>query len=83
MEAFSEDKLWIPDPINVPVLAILADSPWWAPDTEKFLRSLAPNLEYKMWTGVSHFLMIERPKEFNEQVKAFMIKNKLSLVSHK
>jgi pimeloyl-ACP methyl ester carboxylesterase len=30
-----------------------------------------------MLTGVSHFLMLEKPKEFNETVAAFIVKNKL------
>jgi pimeloyl-ACP methyl ester carboxylesterase len=30
-----------------------------------------------MFTGVSHFLMVENPKEFNEAVAAFIVKNKL------
>jgi len=77
MEAFNEEKLWATDQIKVPVLAILAQSLFWKPDTEHFYRSIAPNLDYYMWTGVGHFLMVERPKDFNEQVKAFIVKNKL------
>lgn len=77
MDGFSEDKLWLTDPIKVPVLAILADSPFWAPDTEKFFHSVAPNLDFRMWKGVSHFLMIEKPAEFNEQIGAFIAKNRL------
>ena len=30
-----------------------------------------------MWDGVGHFVMMERPKEFNEAVLAFLDKNKL------
>ena len=51
----------------MPVLAILAKSPFWPADTEEFLRSLAPKLEFHMWEGVGHFLMMEKPKEFNEK----------------
>jgi pimeloyl-ACP methyl ester carboxylesterase len=76
MEGMGDEKNWGDDKINVPVLAILAQGPWPA-DTEAFLRSLAPSLEYSMWTGVGHFLMMEKPKEFNEAVKAFIVKNKL------
>jgi pimeloyl-ACP methyl ester carboxylesterase len=49
MEGMADEKLYAKDPIKVPVLAILAKSPVWTEDTESFLRSMAPNLEFKMW----------------------------------
>ncbi|HEX8265909.1 MAG TPA: alpha/beta hydrolase [Pyrinomonadaceae bacterium] len=78
MDGMYDEKIYTPDKINVPVLAILAKSPFWAADTEQFLRGLAPNLEFQMWDGVSHFLMMEKPAEFNQSVKAFLVKNKLA-----
>ena len=77
MEAMWTDTLYTPDKINVPVLAILAKSPFWPPDTEQFLRSLAPDLTFQMWEGVSHFLFMERPKEFDAAVIAFLDQKKL------
>jgi len=77
MEAMAEESLYATDKINVPVLAILAKSPFWAADTEQFLRSLAPDLDYQMWDGVSHFLFMDKPKEFNAAVIAFLDKKKL------
>jgi pimeloyl-ACP methyl ester carboxylesterase len=77
MDAMYTDILYAPDKINVPVLAILAKSPFWPPDTEQFLRSLAPDLTFQMWEGVSHFLFLERPKEFDAAVIAFLDQKKL------
>lgn len=77
MESMNSDALYGPDKINVPVLAILAKSPFWPADTEQFLRSLAPDLEYHMWEGVDHFLHMEKRKEFNDAVIAFVDKKKL------
>ena len=78
MEAMmTDDALYAPDKINVPVLAILGKSPFWQPDTEQFLRSLAPDLEFHMWDGVSHFLFMDKPKEFDATVIAFLDKKKL------
>ena len=77
MEAMSDEALYATDKINVPVLAILAKSPFWAADTEQFFRSLAPDLEYQMWEGVDHFLHMGKPKEFNAAVIAFLDKKKL------
>ena len=63
--------------INVPVLAVMAPSPYWPPDLKEKYQAIAPSLEFHMFTGVSHFLMLEKPKEFNEAVAAFIVKNKL------
>jgi len=77
MEGMNDDAIYAPDKINVPVLAILAKSPFWPPDTEQFVRSLAPKLEFQMWEGVGHFLMMERPKQFNDAVISFLNQNSL------
>ena len=71
MEGMADDSIWKQDKINVPVLAILAKSPFWPADTEQFYRSIAPKLEFQMWDGVSHFLMLEKPDRFNEAVAKF------------
>ena len=77
MEGMSEESIWKQDKITVPVLAILAKSPFWPADNEQFFRSIASNLDYQMWDGVTHFLMMEKPKEFNDAVAAFVQKNGL------
>ena len=77
MLGMMDEKLYEKDPIKVPVLAVLAKSPFWQADTEPFLRSLAPNLEFYMWDNVSHFLMMEKPQEFNQALQAFLDKNRL------
>ena len=74
---FANDDLWRTDAIKVPVLGIFAESPFWPPDTESFHRSIAPDLEFHMWKGPTHFLMMEKPKEFNDLVRAFIAKKKL------
>jgi pimeloyl-ACP methyl ester carboxylesterase len=77
MEAMNDEALYAPDKINVPVFAILAKSPFWAADTDQFLHSLAPDLELQWWEGVGHFVMLERPKQFNDAVIAFLNKKNL------
>ncbi|HKG97623.1 MAG TPA: alpha/beta hydrolase [Pyrinomonadaceae bacterium] len=81
MESMTQESLYGPDKISVPVLAILAKSPFWQPDTEEFLHSLAPDLELQWFQGVDHFLMMEKSKEFNEAVIAFL--NKKTLLKKK
>ncbi|HEX6124561.1 MAG TPA: alpha/beta hydrolase [Pyrinomonadaceae bacterium] len=77
LEGMADEKIWIEDRINVPVLAIMAPSPAWPQNIKERYLAIAPNLDFHMWMGVSHFLHMEKPKEFNETVRAFVIKNKL------
>ena len=63
--------------IEVPVLAVMAPSPYWPKDLETQYRSVAPEIDFQMWTGVSHFLQLERPKEFNGQLKMFIVRNRM------
>ena len=77
MEGMADPTIWGDDKINVPVLAIMAKNPFFPPNLEEMSRPLVPNLEFQMWEGVGHFLMMEKPKEFNAAVLAFLDKNKL------
>jgi len=77
MTGMADQKIYEQDQIKVPVLAVMAKSPFWAADTESFMRSLAPDLEFHMWEGVSHFLMMEKADEFNRTLQAFLVRHKL------
>ncbi|MEP6570737.1 MAG: alpha/beta hydrolase [Acidobacteriota bacterium] len=77
MEGMADASIWGEDKINVPVLAIMAKNPFYPPNLEAGYRPLAPNMEFHMWEGVGHFIMMEKPKEFNEAVIAFLDKNNL------
>ncbi len=78
MDGMGDESLYKTDKIDVPVFAVLADSSFGQQkDLEQFLRSMISNLDLKMWKDVSHFLMMEKPKEFNSELKAFVIKNKM------
>jgi pimeloyl-ACP methyl ester carboxylesterase len=77
MEGMANEAIWGHDKINVPVLAIMAKSPFYPADTEQFYHSIAPNLDFQVWEGVGHFLMMEKPTEFNAAVITFLNKNAL------
>ena len=77
MEGMADESIWTQDKIEVPVLAVMAKGPFWPADTEQFFRSVAPNLDFQMWDGVGHFLMMEKPKAFNDAVVAFVDKQQL------
>lgn len=74
-EATADPALWKPDPIEVPVLIVLAKQPSWTPQYEQFVRTFIPHLDYQVWEDVSHFLMMEKPEEFNSAVMKFLRTN--------
>jgi pimeloyl-ACP methyl ester carboxylesterase len=78
MEATLDPELWKPDKINVPVLMILAKQPAWNAEYEQFVRGIVPDLDYQMWEGVSHFVMMEQPAKFNAALIAFLEKHQLA-----
>ena len=77
MESMGQESLYGPDKMNVAVFALIAKSPFWAADTEQFFRTIAPDFEIQWWEGVSHFLMMDNPKKFNDSVIAFLDKKSL------
>ena len=76
-DGMADAKIWGDDKIEVPVLAIMAPGPFWPANLKDIYAGIAPKLDFQMWSGVSHFLMMEKPKEFNAAVKAYVEKNKL------
>lgn len=76
-EATADEDLWKEDQIDVPLLMILAKQPAWSPGYEQFVRKLAPKVDYQVWENVSHFLMMEKPREFNAAVLKFLEQNQL------
>jgi sigma-B regulation protein RsbQ len=50
---------------SVPVMCINASNPTWNSDYENYVRSLSPRTDYRVMDGVGHWLMLEKPGEFN------------------
>lgn len=76
-EGMADASIWGEDNINVPVLAIMARNPFFPPNVEESFRGIAPKMDFQMWEGVAHFLMMEKPKEFNAAVIQWLDKNNL------
>jgi pimeloyl-ACP methyl ester carboxylesterase len=70
--AAADAKVWEPDPIEAPLLLILAEQPSWNQDYLDFVKQLAPQAEIHILPGVSHFIMTERPEEFGSLLTAFL-----------
>lgn len=77
MEAMVDPSIWKDDKINLPVLLIVSAGPEWTPEYFQFVQTLVPDLTQQVWTGVSHFLMMDDPPKFNAAVSAFISGKKL------
>ena len=71
-QAVSDPAEWSDAAISVPLLVLLAESPFWTPDYEDYVRRLAPQVDYRVYGGTSHFLMLERPALFDEALHEFL-----------
>lgn len=76
MRGMFDARVWKDDPITVPLLVVVARSPNWSADYEAYVRKLAPGVDYRVMPGVGHFLMMEKPEEFNAILAEFLGKAK-------
>jgi pimeloyl-ACP methyl ester carboxylesterase len=76
-EGMLDNSIWGEDKINVPVLAIMAKTPLLPPNAEESFRAIAPKLKFQVFDGVGHFLMMEKPTEFDAAVIHWLEKNAL------
>jgi 3-oxoadipate enol-lactonase len=74
MRGMLDEKVWKEDPIKVPVQALMAQAPQWNDDYKAFVKKLVPDLDYREFDGVGHFLFMEKPKEVNEALAEFLKK---------
>ena len=73
MTATWDQSQWSNQPITAPVLALYASRPL---ATEAAVKTLFPNAEYHQIPETAHFLMMEKPEEFNALLTAFLAKVK-------
>jgi pimeloyl-ACP methyl ester carboxylesterase len=65
------------DPIKVPTQCLMAPSPMWTEDYKEFVKTLIPDLDYREFEGVGHFLFMEKPAKFNAALAEFLTKQKV------
>ena len=64
------DPAWVKnDPITVPTLGVYAARPLASRDA---ITRIFPNVEYHEIPGSAHFLMMEKPDEFNQLLTSFL-----------
>lgn len=76
-EGMRDPEIWKDDPIRVPLLVVNAKSPYWTPEYVAYVRKLAPQVDYRVIEGPGHFLMLEKPQEFNAALLDFLARQKL------
>ena len=72
LKGLADPTLWKPDPIDVPLLAIMAKARNWSPEQEASFRTIVPHVDYHAMEGVGHFLMMEQPQAFNMMLAQFL-----------
>jgi pimeloyl-ACP methyl ester carboxylesterase len=76
--AYGDPALWTPDPIDVPLLCLLAAAaPFWTDEYEAWVRGLAPGVDYRKLEGVGHFVQLDAPDEVNAAIEEFLDANRL------
>jgi pimeloyl-ACP methyl ester carboxylesterase len=72
MESFQDDAIWKEGSIMQPVLGVYAGSSQTKEQDFPKIRFL--NFEFVKISGTGHFLMLEKPMEFNRLLKSFLDK---------
>jgi len=71
---FDDPTLWKDDPVKVPCQALMAKSPNWTEDYKAYAKKLVPDLDYREFDGVGHFLFMEKPPPFDAALAEFFRK---------
>lgn len=56
---------WDLKKVDMPVLIINAKNPMWTDEYQAYAKGLSPKGEYRVIEGPGHFLLLEKPAEFN------------------
>lgn len=76
-EEMYNPEVWKDDKIVVPLLVINQRAPFWTSEYEQSVRNLALDVDYQTIDGVDHFLMLEKPGEFNKRLENWLVAKKL------
>jgi pimeloyl-ACP methyl ester carboxylesterase len=65
---------WALQNVEVPVLVLNAPGAWWGERYRHYVESLSARVDYRMFDGAGHFLMLEKPAEFNASLAGMLQK---------
>jgi pimeloyl-ACP methyl ester carboxylesterase len=74
MKAMIDPSIWKDDVFSTPVLGLYAEGS--ALGNPEYMKVRFPKLDYREIPGTGHFLMLEKPKEFNSLLLDFLSKLK-------
>jgi pimeloyl-ACP methyl ester carboxylesterase len=74
MRGMFDPKIWTDDPVKVPALALMAKLPFWSDDYKAYVKKLVPDLDYREFDSVGHFLFMEKPAAINAALIEFLQK---------
>jgi len=74
MKAVIDPASWKEDVFTQPVLGLYADKS--GNGDRKYMKTHFPKMDYKEIPGAGHFLMLEKPEEFNRLLMEFLDKQK-------
>ncbi|MFL5342857.1 MAG: alpha/beta fold hydrolase [Gemmataceae bacterium] len=72
MRGMLDPKVWGDDPVKVPCQALMRKSPFWNDEYKAAVKKLVPDLDYREFDGVGHFLFMEKPAEVNAALVEFL-----------
>ena len=75
MQATFDPSNWKGDVFQQPILGVYADHS--RSGDREYMKTHFPNLDYHEIPGTGHFLMLEKPEEFNALLIAFLDKQNL------
>jgi pimeloyl-ACP methyl ester carboxylesterase len=75
MKNLIEEKYWMNGKISVPVLVIASKNSQIPPDYKQIMKGLYTNMEYHELDSIGHFIMMEKPRMFNNLLDEFINKD--------
>ena len=65
---------WALQNVGVPVLVLNARNPMWTDRYQYYVQTLSSQVDYRVYEDVGHFLMLEKPAEFNANLTEMLQK---------
>jgi pimeloyl-ACP methyl ester carboxylesterase len=62
---------------GVPLMLLLAEQPTWDDDYAAWVKARAPQVDYRVWTDIGHYMQMERPDEVRDAIVEFLDDNAL------
>jgi len=71
-------KDWDLKKVSIPVISLNAKNAMWTSEYEEYVKSLSSEADYRTIEGVGHFLMVEKPADFNAALNGALKKYHLT-----